>query len=81
MSQAVASQIWCSFWCRVLIYNFIDYRGMICFSLVILLIIAYGNSLRYYPSAKSGNTVYIEVFGESRCIHTTTFLREQLLPE
>ncbi|XGW11142.1 hypothetical protein V3C99_012556 [Haemonchus contortus] len=46
----------------------------------LFMLVTYSNSLRYYPSTKTGNIVNIDVFGESRCIHTTMFLREQLLP-
>ncbi|VDO65240.1 unnamed protein product [Haemonchus placei] len=45
-------------------------RGMIRL-LRLLILVAYSNSLRYYPSTKTGNIVNIDVFGESRCIHTT----------
>ncbi|WKX97806.1 hypothetical protein Q1695_013467 [Nippostrongylus brasiliensis] len=48
--------------------------------LVIAAAVGFGGTVRYSSSMKTGNTVTIDVFGESRCIHTTMFLRQQLLP-
>ncbi|KAK5964646.1 Gamma interferon inducible lysosomal thiol reductase, partial [Trichostrongylus colubriformis] len=48
--------------------------------LIGLSMLAYTGSLRSYPLIKSGNVVNIDVFGASRCIHTSTFMHEQLLP-
>ncbi|VDL78347.1 unnamed protein product [Nippostrongylus brasiliensis] len=39
--------------------------------LVIAATLGFGGTLRYSSSMKTGNTVTIDVFGESRCIHTT----------
>ncbi|KAK6058350.1 gamma interferon inducible lysosomal thiol reductase [Cooperia oncophora] len=57
-----------------------DSHNMKCRLIISFLLTACTNSLRYTHSVNPGNVVNIDVFGESRCIHTTIFLREQLLP-
>lgn len=46
----------------------------------LLLLVDCASSARSIWTRKTGNIVLLEVFGEAQCVHTTLFLRQQLLP-